>query len=201
MQRNASAAVAAALLFLGAEASATCFDRIRNGPESDVDCGGDCIPCEQGDRCVTPHDCFSGRCSEWVCDERTYVKGTEVPPGYHLESSAVGGAATARTIGWISLGVGYGIAYASALSLPGEVGALYVPVFGPWIEVADSHQGLRGLIAVDGLLQTVGAGLVLGGIIAGGKQVVRDDPVLTTFVIRPSRVGRDGYGLFVESAF
>ncbi|HVU04091.1 MAG TPA: hypothetical protein VHE30_20175 [Polyangiaceae bacterium] len=201
MWRSARAGAVAAVLFLAGSARATCFDGVRNGPESDVDCGGDCVPCEEGDRCVAPRDCVSGRCSEGECEERPYVKGADLPPGYHLEPMATGGPATARTIGWVSLGVGYGAAYVTALSLPGEVGALYVPVFGPWIEVGDRTQGLRGLIAVDGLLQTVGAGLVIGGLIAGGKQIVRDDPVLAHLVVTPARIGRDGYGLFMQSAF
>ncbi len=40
---------------------ATCSDGILNGDESDVDCGGSCLPCADGMRCVTDADC-AGSC-------------------------------------------------------------------------------------------------------------------------------------------
>jgi hypothetical protein len=192
----------ASALFVSREAWATCFDRVRDGQESDVDCGGDCVPCERGDACRVPHDCYSGRCAESVCEERVYPKGTTIPPGYRVELSTADGGAITRTIGWISLGVGYGIAYASALALPGAESWLYAPVVGPWVVVAKPDQSLRGLIAVDGLLQTVGAGLVIGGIATGGKQLVRDEGVLAHLLLTPGPMGgRDGYGLWARGAF
>lgn len=189
-----------AMLLAAAPVRATCFDGVQNGPESDVDCGGDCLPCERGDACRAPRDCFSGRCAESVCEEQIYEKGEPVPPGYRVETSTADGAAIARTIGWVSLGLGYGVAYASALALPGQVSWLYVPVLGPWVKVADRGQSLRGWIAVDGLFQTVGAGLVVGGIATGGKQLVRND-VLARLVVSPGPVARDGYGVWMSGAF
>lgn len=47
---------------------ATCDDSIRNGTESDVDCGGDvCLPCSGGDGCVSGTDCYSGVCQAQAC--------------------------------------------------------------------------------------------------------------------------------------
>ena len=212
---RAGAAIVCAALFAAGAARATCFDGVRNGPESDVDCGGDCPACERGDRCITPHDCFSGRCAEGVCAERSYDKGTPVPAGYRVETSDADGAAITRTIGWWSLGFGYGGAYVAALSLPGELSYLYIPVAGPWIEVADKHQGLRGLIAVDGFFQTVGATLVIYGIAASGRQLVRDEGVLARrhpipqqdrgllahLRLTPGRMGHDGYGMWAIGTF
>ena len=193
-----------------ATAHATCFDRVLDGRESDVDCGGECVPCALGDACRVPLDCDSGRCAEFVCEERVYEKGAPVPKGYRVEMSTTGRAMTARTIGWISLGLGYGGAYVAALTTPGEVSWLYAPVVGPWIELArrapDDHAAkddylLRGAIAIDGLLQTVGAGLVIGGIALSGEQLVRDDGVLARLVVTPAPIGRDGYGLWARGAF
>jgi cysteine-rich repeat protein len=48
--------------------TATCYDGILNGDESDVDCGGSCIGCEDGKMCRTDADCINlcdltaGRC-------------------------------------------------------------------------------------------------------------------------------------------
>jgi len=131
-------AAALATMLISVPAGATCFDGVRDGPESDVDCGGDCPPCDRDQACNMPRDCYSGRCAQNVCEERIQEKGEGVPPGYHVETSVADSAAAARTIGFISLGVGYGAAYATAISLPGSASWMYLPVFGPWIEVAAS---------------------------------------------------------------
>jgi hypothetical protein len=78
---------------------------------------------------------------------------------------------------------------------------LYLPVFGPWIEVSQSEQSMKGLLAINGFLQTVGAGLVLGGIAWSGRQLVRDDAILAHLFILPSPIGKDGVGLFANGAF
>lgn len=42
----------------------TCDDRVRNGTETDVDCGGsNCSRCSNERVCVRPSDCFSGICA------------------------------------------------------------------------------------------------------------------------------------------
>ncbi len=193
--------VACAAILIAAPSFATCFDGVRNGPESDVDCGGDCPACERGDYCRTPRDCYSGRCAEFVCAEREYTKGAKVPAGYRIEASDADSAAITRTIGWTALALGYGTAYVAALSLPGQVSWLYAPVVGPWIEVSDKHQGLRGLLAVDGFFQTVGAALVIGGVAAGGRQLVRDEGVLARVRVSPVALGRSGFGIGLGGRF
>ncbi len=190
-----------ALVFLAVPARASCFDGVKNGPESDVDCGGDCPACERGQSCGVPDDCYSGRCAEGLCAEQEREPGEAVPDGYRVEPSEADSAAITRTIGWISLGVGYGAAYASELSLPGQLGWLLAPVVGPWIKVADSSQERRGLIAVDGLFQTVGAALVVGGIVASGEQLVRDAPTRVSWDVTPMLAGKDGCGVWVVGTF
>ena len=133
-------ACACATAFAASPARASCFDGVRNGPESDVDCGGDCPACERGDYCRLPSDCYSGRCAESICEERTYLKGEPLPRGYRVEASDSDGAAITRTIGWVSLGAGYGAAYGAALvATGGELSWLLAPVVGPWIKVARSE--------------------------------------------------------------
>ena len=61
-----------------------CADEVRNGDESDVDCGGRCAPCGNGARCGGESDCLSGRCVEDECrsPEGTHpdiVQVVEVP--------------------------------------------------------------------------------------------------------------------------
>ena len=45
----------------------SCYDRIRNQDESDVDCGGTCARCPAGLKCGVPSDCVSGICLNRVC--------------------------------------------------------------------------------------------------------------------------------------
>src|SRR5688572_26541007 len=47
----------------------TCSDGIRNGSESDVDCGGTCSKCGTGRMCGGAGDCGSGVCAQGVCVE------------------------------------------------------------------------------------------------------------------------------------
>lgn len=47
---------------------ATCTDKIKNGSESDVDCGGSCPACIDGKSCNKSSDCFSSACVVNKCD-------------------------------------------------------------------------------------------------------------------------------------
>jgi len=111
----------AALMLSGGTALAaepSCYDRVQNGPETDVDCGGDCPPCALDRACMVPRDCFSGRCADRVCEEQAYERGATVPKGYRLETSTTDAPATARKAGLLFFGIGYTAAYAGALALP-----------------------------------------------------------------------------------
>ena len=46
----------------------TCYDKQKNGKETDVDCGGPkCPRCEDGKACAAPSDCRSAACEASVC--------------------------------------------------------------------------------------------------------------------------------------
>jgi hypothetical protein len=52
----------------GGAPPAGCNDDVQNGNESDVDCGGSCPPCNNGNECNTPADCESNHCTaQGVC--------------------------------------------------------------------------------------------------------------------------------------
>jgi hypothetical protein len=44
-----------------------CDDGIRNGAESDLDCGGACRPCDVGGACASGADCETGTCGGGKC--------------------------------------------------------------------------------------------------------------------------------------
>jgi len=49
-------------------AAPRCNDGVRNGNETDTDCGGpDCTPCGNGQHCLVNGDCTSGNCSGNTC--------------------------------------------------------------------------------------------------------------------------------------
>jgi hypothetical protein len=50
-----------------AQQPASCVDSTKNGNETDVDCGGACIPCDLGRRCGTARDCLSLLCVSGAC--------------------------------------------------------------------------------------------------------------------------------------
>jgi hypothetical protein len=72
---------------------ATCVDGMLGGSESDVDCGGDCLPCAEGKQCNGPEDCAT-----MFCDDGSVTAGTGGAGGGGVGGSGgsggAGGAAT-----------------------------------------------------------------------------------------------------------
>jgi hypothetical protein len=75
----------------------TCFDRVRNGAETDVDCGGACGSCGAGFACSDAGDCQTGSC-DGTCAAPTCSDGvrdgfeTDVDCGSECGDCAVGQA-------------------------------------------------------------------------------------------------------------
>jgi len=71
---------------------ASCTDSTRNGAESDVDCGGLCAPCADGNRCRLPSDCQSQRCGfGGLCEAASCTNG--VRDGRESDRDCGGGCA------------------------------------------------------------------------------------------------------------
>ncbi|HEY2747950.1 MAG TPA: hypothetical protein VGL86_25180, partial [Polyangia bacterium] len=45
----------------------SCQDRVLDGDETDVDCGGSCLPCPGAARCTVATDCQSQQCASGAC--------------------------------------------------------------------------------------------------------------------------------------
>ncbi len=56
----------------------TCTDGVRDGQETDVDCGGGtCTTCAAGQHCAAPGDCASGVCTSGICQGPTCFDGVK----------------------------------------------------------------------------------------------------------------------------
>jgi len=54
-----------------------CHDRVRDGDETDVDCGGSCAPCPGQAACSIGADCQSETCTTGVCAKTSCVDGVQ----------------------------------------------------------------------------------------------------------------------------
>jgi hypothetical protein len=54
-----------------------CHDSEKNGPETDVDCGGSCTACVDGKTCSTAADCMSRICTNNICQAATCADGAK----------------------------------------------------------------------------------------------------------------------------
>lgn len=59
----------------GACSAPSCTDHVKNGTETEADCGGTCSPCAPGQGCQSASDCTTGICRNFVCDTPTCVDG------------------------------------------------------------------------------------------------------------------------------
>jgi hypothetical protein len=57
--------------------ASTCGDGVRNGGETDIDCGGPCPPCADGQACATRSDCQSRVCTNNTCRVPTCSDGVK----------------------------------------------------------------------------------------------------------------------------
>ncbi|MFT3695057.1 MAG: hypothetical protein QM831_18105 [Kofleriaceae bacterium] len=56
----------------------TCLDRVKDGDETDIDCGGSCHPCVGLQGCATGSDCDSGTCESTArCNVPTCTDGIQ----------------------------------------------------------------------------------------------------------------------------
>jgi hypothetical protein len=112
-----------------------------------------------------------------------YRSGLEVPKGYELEESIAWGPAIAGALSFaVPYGIGVGVVAHEGM---GERrGWLLVPVFGPWIMVAqepactgyDTHScqkdNISGALIFDGILQASGVALLVYGITTQTRRFV-----------------------------
>jgi hypothetical protein len=155
-----------------------------------------------------------------------------IPPGYHLEKRHWSGLILG---GLVTFGAAYVYAFGSAAAngFGNGEGWLVLPVIGPWAALAAREspcnimvvedfnsgktivqkciddvqaEGVRlTLIAFDGVMQVMGAGLLVAGLVTTQTELVRDDLKFDQRAVRwrvgPRSFGRAGFGLGVDGAF
>jgi len=75
----------------------SCADGALNGSETDIDCGGACGACENGDDCSVPADCQSGMCVAGVCEPPACNDG--LLNGLESDTDCGGGACPQCVVG------------------------------------------------------------------------------------------------------
>ena len=60
--------------------AAACGDGVKNGTETDIDCGGTCGPCGVGKTCIQAADCAPALCSANKCGLGTGADGPLIVP-------------------------------------------------------------------------------------------------------------------------
>ena len=66
---------------VGGMCQASCTDGVRDGTETDVDCGGNCNPCAEGLQCSVDTDCIIA-CVNGLCTSKRCVPIKDSPTGF-----------------------------------------------------------------------------------------------------------------------
>ena len=137
---------------------------------------------------------------------KDWSEGDSIPPGYRpvertRKGLVVGGAVTFGTMYLISAMVAAAGDDASKYNTSGknELAALYIPAFGPFIQMANTESSSgKFLLAVDGIAQTAGAAMFIIGLTSPKTVLVRNDlaEVRVTPVVTASTAGAGLTGTF-----
>jgi hypothetical protein len=131
-----------------------------------------------------------------------YEEGRPVPAGYHTETRKrkgliIGGAVTLGATYLLSAMVA---AAGADLSDSGNnsVASLYVPVFGPFIQLANAGSSTgRFWCVIDGGAQAAGLAMLISGLVLDKTILVRNDLGATLIPIH-TRDGGNGLGLMAR---
>jgi hypothetical protein len=117
--------------------------------------------------------------------------------------------------GLFTFGVPYiaSVVVAAESSHPGDDN-LYLPVVGPWMDLAhrgdcgrlgepscDAETGYKILLVADGIFQGIGALDIVGAFVFPETRVVRIAKTERRLFIAPAPMGKSGYGIAARAAF
>lgn len=78
------------------DAAPACDDGIKNGTESDVDCGGSCTPCADTKACGAGPDCMNGICTAGSCAAPSCNDGVKNGTELDIDCAGPCGAGTCK---------------------------------------------------------------------------------------------------------
>lgn len=157
-----------------------CTNSAKDPTETDVDCGGDCMPCAPGLRCAHTSDCTSGTCDVDTCRAGTWSTVAAMPTA-RTELAAV--AAADGKIYVIGGRTG---------SSPSAVVEVYDPALDSWTSrapMATPRYGFAAVLGSDGRIYTLGGEYT--SVSNAGPSVVAEvyDPVTNAWASLPSLPG------------
>jgi len=148
--------------------------------------------------------------------ESVPYNGGPVPPGYHVEEHVRRGLVVG---GALTLGIPWALSVVAATgaNYSNQSGWLVVPALGPWITLAarkkcDTNSDLssavcysgadnsaQAMLVLDGITQAAGTIMLIAGLTATKKVVVRD--FFGSLQFTPAPVGKLGYGAVLSGEF
>ena len=128
-----------------------------------------------------------------------YEEGDPIPPGYRVDSRirkglVIGGAVTFGVPWFFSAMIA---SIGDSLSRSSDLWPLYIPALGPFIAMGTLETEGPGTfwLAVDGLAQSGGIAMLIAGIVAQEKRLVRSTEHDVSVTVMPLRFGPHGAGL------
>ena len=128
-----------------------------------------------------------------------YEEGDAIPPGYTVDSRirrglVIGGAVTFGVPWFLSAMIA---SIGDSVSRESGLWPLYIPALGPFIAMGtlDAEGAGTFWLALDGLAQSGGIAMLIAGIVAQEKRLVRSNEVGSSVTVMPLRFGPNGAGL------
>ncbi len=134
-----------------------------------------------------------------------YEEGDPIPSGYHLESKA--------RMNLVGTGIGlfvpfYAISTLSAAIAEGPYDnpnywPMYIPTIGPLIAISTAKPDNNFetfMLGLDAAAQTAGLGLIIWGMVAREKRLIRIADSVPALSIAPLHFGRGSFGLGISGA-
>lgn len=134
-----------------------------------------------------------------------YEEGDPIPSGYHLESKA--------RMNLVGTGIGlfvpfYAISTLSAAIAEGPYDnpnywPMYIPTIGPLIAISTAKPDNNFetfMLGLDAAAQTAGLGLIIWGMVAREKRLIRVADSVPALSIAPLHFGRGSFGLGISGA-
>ena len=136
-----------------------------------------------------------------------YDEGDPIPRGYHpvehvRKGLIVGGAVTFGVLYFLSLLVAAGNTdYANRNNTTSQTDALYIPAIGPFVQMTKSSATANVFLAIDGIAQTGGLIMLVGGIAAPKTVLVRDEAMRTPRLMASPIFGPRMQGMGIVGTF